>query len=429
MPVRILATADIHIGRCPTRVPESVDAQRFSCARMWQAIVECAIQEEVDLVTLSGDIVDHDNRFFEATGPLEAGLIKLANAGIHTYAVSGNHDYDVFPRIADAVGTDHFHLLGRDGRWEQTEFIRDGQPLLRIHGWSFPKSHVLTSPLATWHTSADGDLPIVGLLHADLDVPESRYAPVSRTELESCDLTMWLLGHVHRPQLFEATASPAILYPGSPQAMDPGETGRHGPWLIAIHGRHDVTATPIALSKVRYSELAVDLSDKQTEDEFESHLLDCTSEHLDDVAADGETLEYVSLRIELTGRTRLCGQVDGFAEPMREQFERTSGQITARIDRVTNSTLPLIDLKELAQKHDHPGVLAQTLIQLQSGQTDEGIAKLLQDAHQKQQEVFRASAYGAISTDAVPDLAATRQCLIHQGTLLLDRLLAEGQST
>jgi hypothetical protein len=49
---------------------------------MWQAIVERAIQEQVDLITLSGDIVDHDNRFFEATGPLEAGLTKLAAAGI-----------------------------------------------------------------------------------------------------------------------------------------------------------------------------------------------------------------------------------------------------------------------------------------------------------------------------------------------------------
>ena len=138
MSVRILATADIHIGRCPTRVPDPEDARRFSCARMWHEIVERAIQEKVDLVTLSGDIIDHDNRFFEATGPLEAGLVKLAAAGIHTYAVAGNHDFDVLPRIVDAVGTDHFHLLGRDGRWEQTEFIRDGQPLLRIHGWSFP---------------------------------------------------------------------------------------------------------------------------------------------------------------------------------------------------------------------------------------------------------------------------------------------------
>jgi DNA repair exonuclease SbcCD nuclease subunit len=394
---------------------------------MWHAIVDRAILEEVDLVTLSGDIVDHDNRFFEATGPLEAGLAKLAAAGIHTYAVAGNHDYDVLPRIVDAVGTDHFHLLGRDGRWEQVEFIRDGHPQLRIHGWSFPASHVLTSPLGSWIAPAD-DLPAVGLLHADLNVPESRYAPVSRAELESRDLTVWLLGHVHGPRFMEASAGPAVLYPGSPQAMDPGETGRHGPWLIDIHSRNDITASPIALSKVRYTELTVDLSDQQTRDEFDAHLIDRTREHLNDVAIDGGPLEYASLRIKLTGRTQLCGQVDGFAEPLREQFERTVGQVTARIDKVTNDTLPIIDLEELSLKHDPPGVLAQTLLQLQSDQTDDGLATLLRDAHEKQREAFLSGAYGAISNDPVPDVAATRRCLIRQGTLLLDRLLVEERS-
>ena len=111
MPVKILSTADLHIGRTPTRVPDAVRTQS-SCARMWSAVVELAIREEVDLVTLSGDVVDHANRFFEATGPLETGIAQLAAAGIDTYAVAGNHDYDVLPRIVDAVGTDRFHLLG-----------------------------------------------------------------------------------------------------------------------------------------------------------------------------------------------------------------------------------------------------------------------------------------------------------------------------
>ena len=431
MSVRILATADIHIGRCPSKVQDSEDKKRFSCAQMWHAIVKLAIEESVDLVTLSGDIVDHDNRFFEATGPLEAGLTKLAAAGIHTYAVAGNHDYDVLPRIVDVVGTNHFHLLGRNGSWEQMDFVRDGQPLLRIHGWSFPNSHVLTNPLANWPASTDNDLPAVGLLHADLDVPNSQYAPVSQAELQSRDLTMWLLGHVHRPKLYKDEASPVpdVLYPGSPQAMDPGETGSHGPWLIEIHSRHDIKASPIALSKVRYTELTVDLSNERTEPEFDSHLLNCIGKHLADVTGEGGPLEYVSLRIDLTGRTQLCGQIDGFAETLREQYEHTAGQASARIDKVTNNTQPSIDLEELALNHNPPGILAKTLLQLQSGQTDSDLATLLEDAHRKQLEVFQAPAYGLIHDDTGPDAAVARQCLIRQGTLLLDRLLAQERST
>ena len=167
----------------------------------------------------------------------------------------------------------------------------------------------------------------------------------------------------------------------------------------------------------------------QNKDEFDAHLIDCTGGHLTDIANNGGPLEYVSLRIELTGRTLLCGQVDGFAGLLREQFERTVSQITARIDKVTNNTLPLIDLEELALKHDPPGILAQTLLQLQSEQTGDQLATLLHDAHQKQREVFHASAYGSIGNDPLPNVTATRHGLIRQGTLLLDRLLAEGRST
>ena len=60
MSTKILATADIHVGRRPSKVPDEEDARRFSSARIWEAIVDRAIAEEVDLVALSGDVIDHD---------------------------------------------------------------------------------------------------------------------------------------------------------------------------------------------------------------------------------------------------------------------------------------------------------------------------------------------------------------------------------
>lgn len=425
MSIKLLSTADIHIGRQPTRVSDPENARRFSCARVWQSIVEYAIREKVDLVTLSGDIVDHNNRFFEATGPLEAGLAKLAAVGIHTYAVSGNHDYDVLPRISEAVGTDFFHLLGLNGQWEHRDFERDGQAQLRIHGWSFPASHVTTNPLSDWEPPDNDGLPAVGLLHADLDVADSRYAPVLKRDLESRNLLAWLLGHVHRPQLHNESNRPLILYPGSPQAMDPGEPGKHGIWLIEIHNRHEINARQIALSKVRYEELDVDLSDIVTKEQFDAHLISETGSFLEEIVADSGPVELLSLRISLGGRTSICGNVDEFAGPLREDFERTSGAVTAQIDKVTNKTLPAIDLEVVAQKHDPPGVLAQTLLNLRSGEPDERVAELIQDAHRNHREVFHANAYSSLSSDPEPDLEMTRQRLLRQGMLLLDRLLAQ----
>lgn len=132
MSIRILATADIHIGRRPTRLANPDDAHRFSAARMWEAMVERAIEEKVDLVALAGDVVDHDNRFFEAT------------------------DY-------------HF---------------------------------------------ASTDVATLGILHADLDVPDSPYAPVTRAELASTNVALWLLGHVHKPDFGEEVTRETLIRQG-----------------------------------------------------------------------------------------------------------------------------------------------------------------------------------------------------------------------
>ena len=72
MSLKILATADIHIGRRPSKLSDSESATDFSCARMWGAIVGRAIDEKVDLVALVGDIVDHDNRTFPRLGAWRA---------------------------------------------------------------------------------------------------------------------------------------------------------------------------------------------------------------------------------------------------------------------------------------------------------------------------------------------------------------------
>ena len=429
MSTKILATADIHIGRRPSKVPDEEDARRFSSARIWEAIVDRAIAEEVDLVALAGDVVDHDNRFFEAAGPLERGLTRLARHNIHTYAVAGNHDHDVLRRIASSIGSEHFHLLGVGGVWEESIYAPDGVAKLKIHGWSFPAEHVETSPVAMYDLAADDLVPSVGLLHADLDTPQSVYAPVMSNELAGRPVALWLIGHVHRPGHLRTALPGGIISLGSPQAMDPGEPGRHGPWLIEIHGPNRLDAQQLAMSKVRYDRLTVDLSGVGTEEEFQLRVSETARDHLAAVAREEESLEYLSLRLELTGRTSLCSRIDELARPLVEQFQHSAAQVTAGVERVINATAPQIDLEELARKHDPPGVLAGTLLALESDRTDGELSELLKKAHQRAMEVHSAPSYGLISADAAPDVADVRLWLIRRGTLLLDRLLAQERST
>ena len=425
MVVCILATGDLHIGRRPTRVPDAELAERASAARMWETIVSRAIAQRVDAVMLSGDIVDHDNRFYEATGPLERGILRLADAGIPTYAVAGNHDWDVFPRTLEQLDTPLFHFLGQGGCWEETYLERDGQHLLRIVGWSFPARHVRQSPLLDFQLASDPRVPTVGLLHADVDVPASEYAPVRLSELQARDVTLWVLGHVHKPQHWPSEGGASALYPGSPQALGPNEPGPHGPWQIEFEGLHSVVCRQVPMSLVRYDECDVDLEEADTSDAFETHVNDAVSVALANVAGDDEPPQLLSLRLNFVGATPLCGRIDSLARQL-DDLERSRGGVRARIDKHTNRTRPAIDLDELAQRNDPAGVLAHTLIALERSEEDESRAALMRDATARLQEVHRAPAYvGLVDRDPTPDHETSRQVLIQQGRQLLEALQAQ----
>ena len=420
--VRILATGDLHIGRRPTRVPDSELAERASAARMWEAIVLRAIAQRVDAVLLSGDIIDHDNRFYEATGPLERGICRLAEAGIPTFAVAGNHDFDVFPRILNQVKTPLFHFLGQGGNWEEAYLERDGQRLLRIIGWSFPARCVRHSPLDGFRFSPDPRLPTVGLLHADLDVPGSEYAPVRLAELQAAKVSLWVLGHIHKPQHWPSQSGAQVLNPGSPQALAPDEPGPHGPWLIEIDGPHSVNCRQFPMSLVRYQELSVDLAGAETSDEFETRVNTALTSALESAAGEDEPPRLLSLRLHFVGVTALCGRIESLAQPLGD-LERHRGDVRARIDKHTNFTQPAIDLEELSLRNDPAGALARTMLSLERNEEDESVAALVRDAMSRLQEVHRAPAYAALAgKDRLPDREVARRMLLMQGRQRLEKL-------
>jgi len=98
--LKILVAGDVHIGRVSSRVSADELAE-VSARGAWGRLIDLAVSESVDVVCLTGDVADESNRFWEALGPLERGLRTLEGQGITTLAVSGNHDYDALPRLAD----------------------------------------------------------------------------------------------------------------------------------------------------------------------------------------------------------------------------------------------------------------------------------------------------------------------------------------
>lgn len=427
--MKILCTADIHIGRRPSRLPVRIDSGVFSSARAWGAVVEKAIVEEVDLVAVAGDLVDQANRFYEAVGPVEAGVRKLAAHGIRTVAVAGNHDHDILPEIAARLDPHHFTLLGRGGQWERVTLENDGRPLLHVDGWSFPSAWHSDDPLRGYRRLPADGVPVLGLLHTDLDQPGSRHAPVDRAALQALPVGFWLLGHVHRGARHDLPGTPSLLYPGSPQAMDPGETGAHGAWLVEVDASGRFGARHLPLSGVRYETVDVDLDGVREEAEVDRRVADAVWAAARGVEEEAGPLRILSLRLRLTGRTPLHRELPA-RSALATELEVEHGEILAVVERVEVATRPARDLEELARGQDASAVLARLARGFERGTLDDEQRQLVQAAVGRAGEVRSARQYLRLADPAEgvepTEVAATLQ---EQALRLLDELLAQKETS
>jgi DNA repair protein SbcD/Mre11 len=362
--VKVLVAGDLHIGRVSSRVSTG-DLAGVSARCAWDRIVDLALEEAVDVVCLTGDVADESNRFWEALGPLERGLRKLEEHGIATLAVCGNHDYDALPRLADQLESDAFRLLGRGGEWERHTLSSEGSPLLHIDGWSFPRERVRNSPVDSYNIPEDPSTPTLVMVHGDLNVPDSPYAPLNRERMLARRVAGWLLGHIHAPMIDEPEGLPFIVYPGSPQALDPGESGVHGVVIVEFEHGRCLGVRGVPLSTVRFDSFDVDVSGVDDQTALTTRVRDEIEAFAERAAQEGDVrLRHLVLRLTLRGQTSIADELSREAKQICEDFELEASGVTCSVDRVTLRVLPTIDLEALGRVRTPPGMLASVLTEL-----------------------------------------------------------------
>ncbi|MEE8458741.1 MAG: DNA repair exonuclease [Phycisphaerales bacterium] len=427
MGLRVLVTSDLHIGRTSTRLPQAIglDSETARAVSGWHSIVDQAITGGVKLLILAGDVADQDNRFWEAIGPLQAGLRRLAEHGVRTLAVSGNHDHDVLPRLADALGDEgNFTLLGRDGKWQRETVIDDGRPVLHVDGWSFPTKVVEFDPVQDY-TAADGDgIPVVGVVHGDLDDPNSRFAPLSLPVLAAQPVNGWLLGHIHKPHLY-TQGTPFVLYPGSPQALDFGERGVHGPWQFEVDAGRIEPPRQVPMSFCRYDEVEIDLTDVADDAGFETAVIGAVREAEQRMLDEsGDRLQALSLRLRLVGRTSLFDRLPALSEPLLEYTGLTTG-LAVRIDHVGLEVLPEINLESLARGSTPLGVAAGLLHAVETTPDAPEVQSLLADVTARMTDIGNRRDYLAVADEPWAEEHEARVMVRKQLNFIIGQLVRQ----
>ena len=435
MPVKLLCLGDIHLGRLPSGLPvEAVgDARDLSPAKAWCNAVQWALDNSVDAVLLAGDVVDNINDRFEALPLLRKEMKRLAENKIKILAVIGNHDIEALPRLAKFIP--ELTILGIDATWDETIIKgRDGTEL-EIRGWSFPHSgngRYRGNPLTNFTKTKNSDIPSIGFLHADLDVANSPYVPVKRSDLEAIPMAAWLLGHIHIPGELDRMERP-IGYLGSICGLDSGEKGWHGAWLAEVHPGGAVDISRISVSPIRWEQVSINVA------EITSGELDDIADSILSLTDDALTKFSTSLQDELDKEQLVACeiQIDGRSSVNRSYIQSAVDTIVANggitqpladrtfiVTKFKNRAKPALDLDHLAKGTDAVAILAAKIKLLEENSHE--ARTILEEARKEIPTQIHNSLRHNLFNNVLKDDAKLTQILVEAGYDALEAVIATG---
>jgi hypothetical protein len=242
--IRLFHTADLHLGLKFTRggyapaLRERLVARRLESLR---GMITLAQERGCHVFVIAGDLFD--------TPLVAKGLVREAAAILARFegvvaVLPGNHDYaqeedPLWPTFVDALGEGH-HLLRRETPCDLRE---QGIPLVLFPGVCGSR-HSRTNAVG-WVPDALSSLDLpdevrrVGIAHGSLEglSPDfgGDYFPMTKGELESSGLDLWLLGHTHvRFPDRDRFEGERVLFPATPEPD--GFDCRHAghAWIIEL---------------------------------------------------------------------------------------------------------------------------------------------------------------------------------------------------
>jgi len=373
--VKILASSDTHIGRIP-----SVNYSNITASSGFVAVVATAIKLEVDVLLLGGDIVDNDQYWYEAYGPLLREIDRLRAHNIKLIAVSGNHDSSVFPKLAKEKQQE-LAVLALDGKWEAYDYNE-----VRFIGWSFTEPSFEADPFNSFNKSLlDKSKPTIGLIHCDVD-GHSIYAPLSSSNFDSYADILWVTGHIHIPR-----HNKNHINCGSPFPLDSSEKGAHGVWLLENEATRWRDPTFIPISPYRFESCAVKLDSHTTTDNLGEYVVRALKDKTQGVIKEGfkGTLFYeITFEGEINPLLNLKKSLP--KEKIAElSFNYSETEINVLENFKDNTTIQL-DLEQLSSAIGPKSTLAKILLNLDRN------AELLNKVSAISKESFNKPTYSSL---------------------------------
>ena len=365
MRFRFLHAADLHLDTPFTgmrRVDTSLVATlRDATTRAFDNLVKAALEHSVAFVVIAGDIYDGPERGVRAQLAFRNGLDRLAQAGIPSFVVHGNHDPVEDGWSAVRKWPDGVTVFGSESV-ATVPVERDGQRLALIHGISYARRETKDN-LALGFRRDQAECFQVGVLHcnAGAHADYAPYSPCSVDDLVRAGLDYWALGHVHLRQ-FLHEGGPWIAYPGNLQGLSPkpSELGAKGALLVDVDDGQVASVDFLPVDVVRFDAFDLDIAELVDVAGLIDALVGAARERA--ATHGGRT---AVLRVSLTGRgavhldLRRSHVRDQVLVPVRTALASATPAVW--LDAIDDRTRPELDVAALRGRGDFAADLIATV--------------------------------------------------------------------
>lgn len=266
--IRFIHAADLHLDSpfkglndLPQEIFKQVRASTFSAL---SNVVDIAIEQKVDFLVLAGDLFDMEIRSLMAQAKLREEFLRLEKAEIAVYVIHGNHDF-IDAGMLQFRYPDNVHIF--NGKVDSRKFIKDGEHLANIYGFSYDRRHVLQNRTSEY-IKKDPDVPFhIGVLHGNLAGREDHdpYAPFSLSDLLEKEFHYWALGHIHKREVLHE--NPHVIYSGNIQGRNKKESGEKGCYLVELDQRGTKT-TFMETAAIQWKEIELSIESIEGMDEL-----------------------------------------------------------------------------------------------------------------------------------------------------------------
>lgn len=343
--IKILHTADLHIGAAESFLGANADLRRFETLMTFERIVDLAVEKSAQVLAIAGDLFDSNNieeRFISAV------FEKIASAPLKVIFAAGNHD----PLSADSPFLnrdlpENLYVLG-----VKDECITFDDINLRVFGRSFENSSLKGEEIFSIIPPADGYINLMvqhGELKSDLN---SEYNAITPRFVKNSKMDYIALGHVHKRSDIGKLDDTHFAYCGCPEGQGFDELDEKGVYIGEI-GKGVCSLQFVSVSKRRHIHQKIDITNHSDSGEITDFILN----HLKD--------EYSEDYKENLYKIELIGSVSPDTELYIAEIQsRLSGELY--FAKLKNSTEISVDLEALAQEVSLKGIFVKKILEKQA---------------------------------------------------------------